>query len=692
MRNDNVAELLDYHYKGSEKDNLNRRLSSLFLKLGPRKTGGLVLTLLVMLALPITLIALQQRQNIKQRAAEGECMASVLDPTGVAGTDPLTNQFYKPSAIVMEPNHRVYVFLIGDGGPQSGKPMGDWYNLYVIDGDIHNGSISWTDYGGTIFRNMGGILSSTVRTYRDGQGIHVYVNGLDTATNTPRGEYMSIIEVNNNIIPWTDQLDGKQGNANQSSTVTSGGYTFKFLTDGGPLSGCLTQMQEGVIGGRNGIIDRPDETNANQFKVLYVIPKDGTDHEYDLNGAIERSIKEQQKWLADKTNGYQVRFDTYDGGKLDIGFVRLALTGNDVIGYSPSEYSGAHGRIQSNLEVLGFRTGEKPNKRYAVYYDGDSQYACGDSFSPGTQGIIYLQGHNYSNNLLCPGLFPLNGLPSIQKSAETLLLHEMFHTIGAVDEHAPHAGGAHISRPDGTESESDIATDLLYSGSRGLNPSAVDVHHDDYFLLSNSELRDVAKSGFLYNDTNLARPLCEPFSDICDYGEETKKAIACLSTQFGVVRGYSDGRFGGSDTIIRGTYVAFLVRYRRDVLKLQDWIDDYNTIDSYYDNLPEANSGAPFGQKKFSDIDKSNPLWKEIYLSQKKGFILGYQDGEFKPNEKWFFGFHGITRDDTFRGVGYNFQGPSDADQRGITRASFITNLYQYSLDRNRDKLTGCSL
>jgi hypothetical protein len=71
---------------------------------------------------------------------------------------------------------------------------------------------------------------------------------------------------------------------------------------------------------------------------------------------------------------------------------------------------------------------------------------------------------------------------------EFSLIHEFFHTLGAVAACAPHhTRSGHVS---------DDPRDLMYAGDRPWRPSMLDVGNDDYFN-HNTGCLDVAKSVFI---------------------------------------------------------------------------------------------------------------------------------------------------------------------------------------------------
>jgi hypothetical protein len=229
--------------------------------------------------------------------------------------------------------------------------------------------------------------------------------------------------------------------------------------------------------------DRTDDFPGYQIHVMYVLPSDATDTNLDTNGAIASSVAAAQKWFVAQTRGTRrLRFDT-SNGQLDISFLRLARTDAEIAG------SGAYVRdqIQSEINTAGFN---HPEKIYAVYYGGSSTYACGGGAWPPTLAgnvvALYLRGRP-------PGARPCAGhglaasgdLPGYW---EFSLIHEFFHTLGAVAACAPHhTRSGHVS---------DDPRDLMYAGDRPWRPSMLDVGNDDYFN-HNTGCLDVAKSVFI---------------------------------------------------------------------------------------------------------------------------------------------------------------------------------------------------
>jgi len=214
--------------------------------------------------------------------------------------------------------------------------------------------------------------------------------------------------------------------------------------------------------------DQPDEQSGYQVHVMYVLPSNGVDRELDTNGTLANSVGSFQNWLTQQTGEAQLRFDTFEG-RLDISFYRLARSDATIASFR--EY--VRDQVQNDLQAAGFN---QPNKLYAVYYDGTSTWACGGGAWPpaliGNAAMLYLQG-------LPDSSFPCNANVFADSPTappgylEFAMLHEIFHTLGAVAECAPHhILSGHVS---------DGNTDLMYAGSESWYPAELDIGRDDYW-------------------------------------------------------------------------------------------------------------------------------------------------------------------------------------------------------------------
>lgn len=230
--------------------------------------------------------------------------------------------------------------------------------------------------------------------------------------------------------------------------------------------------------------DRPDDVSGYQAHVMYVVPSDGADRQYDVNGQIHRSVERWNSWLAAQTNGRRIRLDTVDD-ELDVTFVRLDRTGEQM-----NAYGGAlRAQLEYELVAKGFDAAEK---LYLVYYDGGDVRtpACGmGSFppiAPGTVAAMFMTA--LPSNFDCSSVFFAADIDDPGRQ-DHIGIHEVLHTLGFVPSCAPHqANGAHVG---------DNVLDQLYVGIDKAFPPLLDVNRDDYFEHDNPGCLDLADSAFL---------------------------------------------------------------------------------------------------------------------------------------------------------------------------------------------------
>ena len=87
--------------------------------------------------------------------------------------------------------------------------------------------------------------------------------------------------------------------------------------------------------GRN-FADLPDVDDGYNIHVMYVLPKDGVDKEYDLDSKISMLMYQIDKWFNSKTkdrlfaDGQNLKFDRKDDNKIDITFLRLDINDDEI--------------------------------------------------------------------------------------------------------------------------------------------------------------------------------------------------------------------------------------------------------------------------------------------------------------------------------------------------------------------------
>lgn len=104
---------------------------------------------------------------------------------------------------------------------------------------------------------------------------------------------------------------------------------------------------------------------------------------------------------------------------------------------------------------------------------------------------------------------------------------------------------------------------------------------------------------FLFGSVNSAAA----FSDVVSFKEEIQRL-----TELGIINGYDDGTFRPNNNITRVQTVQMIVR--------EMGIEE---IESHPD---------------FKDVKQGSNGYKDIAFAVEKGFISGFSDGTFKPNEK----------------------------------------------------------
>jgi hypothetical protein len=230
-------------------------------------------------------------------------------------------------------------------------------------------------------------------------------------------------------------------------------------------------------------VDRLDEARGPQLHFVYAVPADGQDRRLDETGALEGSVGSFQAWLAAETGGSNLRLDTYQGS-LDVSFFRLAATDAAVAA------RGAFVReaVEAELRAAGF---DRPDRLYAVYYDGSSTYACGGAFWPpqlnGNAVVMYLRGRPAGSVCESNGFAAASSPPTYWEYA---MLHDILHGLGMVPTCAPHHHLAgHVS---------DFSNDLMWAGNQPWRfPTHLDLGRDDYYGHGRTECPDLARSPYL---------------------------------------------------------------------------------------------------------------------------------------------------------------------------------------------------
>jgi hypothetical protein len=220
--------------------------------------------------------------------------------------------------------------------------------------------------------------------------------------------------------------------------------------------------------GNRSTVDQPDEVQGSQVHLIYAIPADGADRAMDLGETLASTTGSFNNWLAQQTGGRRLRFDTYQG-RLDISFVRLPKTdaAYDTFGQRKRD------NIEADLNRMGLLT---PNKIYAVYYDGNNANTCADAPHPpdlpGQVAVLYLRGAVSGSKPCYENAFAASAAAA-PGYLDFTMLHELLHTLGAVDERAPDAV---LSGHAGMD-----PNDVMYAGAAVWHPQVLDFNKSNYY-------------------------------------------------------------------------------------------------------------------------------------------------------------------------------------------------------------------
>ena len=221
---------------------------------------------------------------------------------------------------------------------------------------------------------------------------------------------------------------------------------------------------------------------------MYVVPCDGVDRSFDVNGTIVNSTAAWERWLGDQTSDRQIRLDTYLS-QLDITFTRLSKTDAQLAAYGAS----IRDQIEAELHARGFNAA---NKIYALFYDGSSTFACGGAawppVLPGNVVALYLRAA--LSGVPCLDTYAGPGQPPGYR--EFSMIHEVLHALGFVPTCAPHhVLSGHVS---------DDPHDLMYAGPEPWQPSILDTNRDDYYSANVPGCLDFSQSTFLDSSSTKA--------------------------------------------------------------------------------------------------------------------------------------------------------------------------------------------
>ena len=249
--------------------------------------------------------------------------------------------------------------------------------------------------------------------------------------------------------------------------------------------------------------DLPDVDNGYNIHVIYAVPKEGADKEYDLNNKISMLIYQMDKWFNEKTKGrlydegQNLKFDRRKDGRIDITFLRLEINNLSI----SKEGINAVNVIQPEISRLGFNDKKKV---YFVVYGGSNKDVCASSQLPqhvpksvtANTAALYYPGKGDDSCVENNGGFK----PEFNNTTRSAL-HEIFHVLGVVPKCAPDhlvfSNEGTIN--DGIGGHLTVPNDIMYSVQSNVTFSKMDqldMKSINYYN-HDSECLNLAKSRYV---------------------------------------------------------------------------------------------------------------------------------------------------------------------------------------------------
>ena len=230
--------------------------------------------------------------------------------------------------------------------------------------------------------------------------------------------------------------------------------------------------------------DQPDVNDDYQIHFIYLLLLDGKDSELDISGWIEKRVNSvNRKFLKmsarnKKSNGIgqQFKLDMTEEGKLDVTFVRMNVSKNQLdVPDSPTDM------IYLYLRQKGFNN---PKKVYATFAGFKSKHGNSD----GGEGYVPMM-------IIYAPAVKTYGQPDM----DLVILHELFHTQAAAYGCGKRTyKGSHVK-----------GSDILASGTV---TSSLDSRNDTYYRHDIEGCPDLAKSVFV---TPTAEDSWDPYDVFC---------------------------------------------------------------------------------------------------------------------------------------------------------------------------------
>ena len=239
--------------------------------------------------------------------------------------------------------------------------------------------------------------------------------------------------------------------------------------------------------------DQPDVNNDYQIHIIYTLFKDSKDKEGDINGQLKELIKYADDWTYKTTKksnknsktmngeGQRIKWDKRKDGKLDISFVRLAITKKEM--KKCAGRSGSCGNFFDRTIVnSGFNNPKKIYFNFGDYTYSEWPYSAGfPTFN------IFGKHMEYKLKKSEFGYFAL---------------HEALHAMGGIFACSPKHFEGHNTRK---------TSDMMSREGDGKNLT-LDPKNDDYWGHNNTSCPDLQDSVYF---TPTSDTPYDPFELLC---------------------------------------------------------------------------------------------------------------------------------------------------------------------------------
>ncbi len=172
------------------------------------------------------------------------------------------------------------------------------------------------------------------------------------------------------------------------------------------------------ISGSRVLVDQPDSYSGFQMKPFYVVPADGIDRQYDINGYIADALTEGNSRLRTEL-GYEFQIDSI-AFDYDIQYFKSSMSKT----YMQSS-SSLGTELMKELKIIDSLGENRKNYIFFIDVDGfNYDTACGYAGMPGMYAVVAV-GPGKSTGSSCVG----NSLQLTNYVSHTWV-HETFHNLG----------------------------------------------------------------------------------------------------------------------------------------------------------------------------------------------------------------------------------------------------------------------